>query len=100
MKIDKSAFLAEAEEMDVVKHILEVIEEINSFNDIDAILDRILLEARKLTNADAGTIFWCIRAAWSLFMCIMRPCFRLIATTGTYTADSRFPLIRTLLWGM
>jgi response regulator RpfG family c-di-GMP phosphodiesterase len=57
MKIDKSAFLAEAEEMDVVKHILEVIEEINSFNDIDAILDRILLEARKLTNADAGTIF-------------------------------------------
>ena len=40
-----------------VVDILKTIEELNHFNDVDAILDGILLEARKISNADAGSIF-------------------------------------------
>lgn len=37
--------------------ILRVTEELNRLKDVDAILDKILLESRKLANADAGSIF-------------------------------------------
>ncbi len=37
--------------------ILNIIEEVNHLKDLDTILDKILYEARKLTRADAGTIF-------------------------------------------
>lgn len=37
--------------------ILRMIEETNRLNDLDAILDRFLTEARRLTRAEAGTIF-------------------------------------------
>jgi len=37
--------------------ILKKIEELNHLNDIDTILDKILFEARQLSNADAGSIF-------------------------------------------
>lgn len=57
MSQETDILTSNAEYVDIVQQILQVIEEINSFNDIDAILDRILLEARRLTNADAGTIF-------------------------------------------
>lgn len=40
-----------------VRTILETIRELDQLNDIDMILDRILLEARRLANADAGSIF-------------------------------------------
>ena len=42
---------------DIVRRILKTTEEINQLNDVDTILDRILLEARLLANADAGSIF-------------------------------------------
>lgn len=42
---------------DKVLSILRSTEEINHLNDVDAILDRILFESRKLTRADAGSIF-------------------------------------------
>ncbi|MEW6219758.1 MAG: HD domain-containing phosphohydrolase [Thermodesulfobacteriota bacterium] len=42
---------------DVVLRILRTTEEINHLKDVDAILDRILLEARRLAQADAGSIF-------------------------------------------
>lgn len=45
------------EPLDAVKHILRVSEEINRLKDVDAILDRILLEARSFSGADAGTIY-------------------------------------------
>jgi HD-GYP domain-containing protein (c-di-GMP phosphodiesterase class II) len=38
-------------------YILKITEELNSFKEIDTILDRILFESRKLANADAGSIF-------------------------------------------
>ncbi|MBU1222071.1 HD domain-containing protein [Myxococcota bacterium] len=38
-------------------YILEITEELNALKDIDAILDRILFESRKLTRAVAGSIF-------------------------------------------
>jgi len=43
----------------VVEEILNTIEELNYLKDVDAILDRILYEARRLSNADAGSIFIC-----------------------------------------
>ena len=42
---------------DTVLSILQTIEKLNHFKDVDAILDNILFESRKLANADAGTIF-------------------------------------------
>ena len=42
---------------DIVFNILKITEEISHFQDIDAILDKILHEARKLARADAGSIF-------------------------------------------
>lgn len=40
-----------------VSRILGIMNELNGLQDIDAILDRILLEARRLSRADAGSIF-------------------------------------------
>ena len=40
-----------------VGDILEITEDINHIRDIDSLLDRVLLEARKFTNADAGSIY-------------------------------------------
>jgi HD-GYP domain-containing protein (c-di-GMP phosphodiesterase class II) len=37
--------------------VLKATEELNSLKDVDAILDKILLESRKIANADAGSIF-------------------------------------------
>jgi response regulator RpfG family c-di-GMP phosphodiesterase len=42
---------------ETISHILRVSEELSDLKDVDAILDRILHEARELSNADAGTIF-------------------------------------------
>ncbi|MDO9632733.1 MAG: hypothetical protein Q7I92_12610, partial [Humidesulfovibrio sp.] len=42
---------------DIIRDILTVIEELNTLKDVDAILDRVLGEARTMTNADAGSIF-------------------------------------------
>ncbi|WP_234990614.1 HD domain-containing phosphohydrolase [Paucidesulfovibrio gracilis] len=40
-----------------MKDIMRVIEELNHLKDVDTILDRVLYQARQLTNADAGSIF-------------------------------------------
>ncbi|MBS3808722.1 MAG: HD domain-containing protein [Desulfobacterales bacterium] len=40
-----------------VHSILETIEELNHLKDVDAILDKILYESRRIANADAGSIF-------------------------------------------
>lgn len=37
--------------------VLKATEELNALKDVDAILDKILLESRKIANADAGSIF-------------------------------------------
>lgn len=42
---------------DVINRILKINEELSRLKDVDAILDRILYEARKLLSADAGSIF-------------------------------------------
>ncbi|MEN8257492.1 MAG: HD domain-containing phosphohydrolase [Thermodesulfobacteriota bacterium] len=42
---------------EVVLSILNAIKELDQLNDIDMILDRILYKARRLANADAGSIF-------------------------------------------
>lgn len=42
---------------DIVLNILKISEEISHLHDIDAILDKILFEARLLARADAGSIF-------------------------------------------
>ena len=39
------------------KEIVRSLQEINDLSSVDAILEKVLLEARRLTNADAGTIF-------------------------------------------
>ena len=49
--------LQDREPMEIVTHILKVSEETNGLKDVDAILDKILYESRRLANADAGTIF-------------------------------------------
>lgn len=41
----------------VIRTILDTIKELDQLNDIDMILDQILLEARQLSGADAGSIF-------------------------------------------
>lgn len=43
--------------MDQFNEILAVNEKLNELKDLDAILDRVLSESRRLTNADAGTIY-------------------------------------------
>lgn len=48
---------ASPEHMDLIEKILHITKEINAFQDVDAILDKILFEARQLCHADAGTIF-------------------------------------------
>lgn len=40
-----------------ISRILGITSELNRLQDVDAILDRILLEARRLSKADAGSIF-------------------------------------------
>ncbi len=47
----------ERQPFDIVRDILKVIEELNTLKDVDAILDKVLAEARQMTGADAGTIF-------------------------------------------
>ncbi len=47
----------ERQPYDIIRDILTVIEELNTLKDVDAILDRVLSEARGMTNADAGSIF-------------------------------------------
>lgn len=42
---------------ELILSILKTTEELNSLKDVDAILDKILYEARKIANADAGSIF-------------------------------------------
>lgn len=42
---------------DIVISILNTSEELNNLKDVDAILDKILFEARRLCHADAGSIF-------------------------------------------
>lgn len=42
---------------DKIFSIMKTIEELNHLKDVDAILDKILFEARRLSNADAGSIF-------------------------------------------
>ncbi|GAB6126105.1 HD domain-containing phosphohydrolase [Humidesulfovibrio idahonensis] len=42
---------------DIVRDILKVIEELNTLKDVDAILDKVLAEARSMTHADAGSIY-------------------------------------------
>ncbi|KPA18075.1 metal dependent phosphohydrolase with GAF sensor [Candidatus Magnetomorum sp. HK-1] len=42
---------------DRIISVLKSTEELNTLKDVDAILDKILLEARKIANADAGSIF-------------------------------------------
>jgi len=37
--------------------VLKATEELNALKDVDAILDKILLESRRIANADAGSIF-------------------------------------------
>ncbi len=41
----------------ILKEIVEVNKQLSTLNDVDAILDRILSEVRRMTGADAGTIF-------------------------------------------
>ncbi|MBU1228509.1 MAG: HD domain-containing protein [Proteobacteria bacterium] len=43
--------------LDIIRDILAVVEELNTLKDVDAILDRVLGEARSMTGADAGSIF-------------------------------------------
>lgn len=45
------------ESLRMISEILRISREVNAFQDVDAILDKILFEARRLSNADAGTIF-------------------------------------------
>lgn len=42
---------------DIVRDILQVIEELSTLKDVDAILDKVLGEAREMTRADAGSIY-------------------------------------------
>ena len=45
------------EPLEAIRHILNVSREINLLKDVDAILDRILYEARHFSGADAGAIY-------------------------------------------
>lgn len=42
---------------ETIRSILQTTEELNHLKDVDAILDKILFEARRISNADAGSIF-------------------------------------------
>jgi len=42
---------------DIIRDILKIIEELNTLKDVDAILDKVLIEARQMTSAEAGSIF-------------------------------------------
>jgi len=42
---------------DKFEQLIHLYNQLNYIEDFDAVLDRILIEARKLTNADAGTIY-------------------------------------------
>ncbi len=44
-------------DQDTLASLLKIIEELGHFKDLDALLDKVLLEARRLINADAGSIF-------------------------------------------
>ena len=45
------------DEQDICSRILHIIEKLNHINDIHALLDAVLLQARQLTRADAGSIY-------------------------------------------
>ncbi|MCF8108652.1 MAG: HD domain-containing protein [Desulfohalobiaceae bacterium] len=44
-------------ESTTLNHVLNVIEHLNRFNDIQSLMDNLLKEMRKYSNADAGTIY-------------------------------------------
>ncbi|MGM0608218.1 MAG: HD domain-containing phosphohydrolase [Candidatus Muiribacteriota bacterium] len=46
-----------SKELEVIKKILLTVEELGHIKDLDTLLERILTEARKLTNADAGSLY-------------------------------------------
>lgn len=52
-----SDFCQGTDHADLVTEFLRINEHLSELQDLDAILDRILAESRKLTNADAGTIY-------------------------------------------
>lgn len=41
----------------LINTLIDISEEINKLTDLDSVLDRVLLEARNFTNADAGSIY-------------------------------------------
>jgi HD-GYP domain-containing protein (c-di-GMP phosphodiesterase class II) len=45
------------ESTDILRKILGIMEDLQHLKDLDALLDRVLMEARRLINADAGSIF-------------------------------------------
>lgn len=45
------------EENDKLKEIIKLGSDINTVQDLDILLERILLETRKIAGADAGTIY-------------------------------------------
>ena len=49
--------MQESEPQDTLLQILNLIEELAHIADLDALLDRVLLEGRRLTRADAGSIY-------------------------------------------
>ena len=53
----------------ILKEIVEVNKHLSTLNDVDAILDRILSEVRRMTGADAGTIFLVDQASSSSATC-------------------------------
>ena len=52
-----AAHIESARLFDRLSYIQKIIDEANYLNDLESILDKVLFEARKLANADAGSIF-------------------------------------------
>lgn len=72
--------------------ILSFIEELNHLKHVDTILDRILLKARQLTNADAGSIFLVEDGALRFSYVHNDTLYRADAPTAATYADFTVPI--------
>jgi HD-GYP domain-containing protein (c-di-GMP phosphodiesterase class II) len=76
------------ERADICSNLLDIMEELYHIKDLDALLDTILLQARKLTQADAGSIYLIENNALQFSFCHNDTLSRSARTKYAYTSQT------------
>jgi HD-GYP domain-containing protein (c-di-GMP phosphodiesterase class II) len=80
--------MAANERDDICSNLLDIMEELYHIKDLDALLDTVLLQARKLTHADAGSIYLIENNALQFSFCHNDTLSRSARTKYAYTSQT------------